>query len=66
MKKRSVKIAGHATSVSLEEEFWAALKNIAGARDISINELIAAIDQNAGGNLSSKIRVFVLKELETK
>ena len=61
MKKRSVTIAGHATSVTLEEEFWQALKDIAAARGLSVNALIAEIDDNSEGNLSSSIRVYVLE-----
>lgn len=61
MKKRSVRIAGHATSITLEDEFWDALKTIADERKLSINDLIAEIDTARGGsNLSSAIRVFVL------
>jgi len=61
VRKRSVLIAGHATSVSLEDAFWTALKSIAGARGISLNQMIAEIDRGRGGNLSSAIRVFVLE-----
>ena len=60
LKKRSVMIAGHATSVSLEVEFWDALKELADRRALSLNHLIAEIDQNRTGNLSSAIRVHVL------
>ena len=62
IRKRSVTIAGHSTSVSLEAAFWDALKHIAGARDVSINALIESIDEGRSGNLSSAIRVFVLAE----
>jgi predicted DNA-binding ribbon-helix-helix protein len=59
--KRSIVIAGHRTSVSLEDAFWKALKEIAQARRCSLAELIASIDDGRrGGNLSSAIRVFVL------
>ena len=59
--KRSVVIAGHSTSVSLEEPFWEALRGIAAARGRSVQALIAEIDATRGGqNLSSAIRVFVL------
>ena len=61
--KRSVVIAGHATSVSLETEFWEALHEIAAARPVSINTLIAEIDDRRTGNLSSAIRLFVLAHL---
>ena len=59
--KRSVIIAGHHTSVSLEDAFWQALKQIADARGRSINRLITEIDAERSGNLSSAIRVFVLE-----
>jgi len=63
--KRSIVIAGHKTSVSIEDAFWIALKDIARSRRQSLAELIAAIDGarqsgNSSGNLSSAIRVFVL------
>jgi predicted DNA-binding ribbon-helix-helix protein len=57
--KRSIALAGHKTSVSLEEEFWKALKEIAHARHMTLCELIPAIRQCRQGNLSSAIRVFV-------
>lgn len=63
IRKRSVLVSGHATSVSLEEEFWVALKRLATARGQSMNELISALDQDRVGNLSSTIRVFVLREI---
>ncbi|MGQ9365906.1 ribbon-helix-helix domain-containing protein [Azospirillum sp. A39] len=62
MKKRSVLIAGHSTSVSLEEEFWEELRGIAETRGLSVNALVEEIDAGRSGNLSSAIRVFVLKE----
>jgi predicted DNA-binding ribbon-helix-helix protein len=58
--KRSVRIAGHVTSVSLEAAFWEGLREMAAARRISVNALIAAIDATRSGNLSSAIRLFVL------
>ncbi|MFQ5957852.1 MAG: ribbon-helix-helix domain-containing protein [Alphaproteobacteria bacterium] len=63
LRKRSVVIAGHKTSVSLEGAFWEALKDIADARGLSLNRLIAEIDQGRSGNLSSAIRVHVLEHL---
>jgi predicted DNA-binding ribbon-helix-helix protein len=60
--KRSLVIAGHRTSISLEEAFWSALKALAGSRAQSINALVAEIDANRGGaNLSSAIRVFLFQ-----
>lgn len=62
--KRSVRIAGHPTSVSLEEAFWDVLKEIAASRGLSLNVLITEIDaarvDMGGANLSSAIRVFAL------
>lgn len=62
VRKRSVTLAGHRTSVSLEEPFWAALGDIARRRGVSVNRLIAEIDRDREGNLSSALRVFVLNE----
>jgi predicted DNA-binding ribbon-helix-helix protein len=60
--KRSIVVAGHKTSVSLEDAFWNGLKEIAGRRDITLSDLVAAIDsQRHHGNLSSAIRLFVLE-----
>ena len=59
--KHSVRIAGHATSVSLEEAFWQALCEIAARRNLSVNALLSAIDAERSGNLSSAIRLFVLE-----
>lgn len=60
--KRSVSIAGHRTSISLEEPFWTALREIAERESLSIQALIGRIDAERGEqNLSSAIRVFVLK-----
>ena len=59
--KRSIVIAGHKTSVSLEDAFWKALKEIAGGRGMTLSELVAVIDsERQHGNLSSGIRLFVL------
>jgi predicted DNA-binding ribbon-helix-helix protein len=59
--KRSIVIAGHKTSVSLEDAFWQSLKQIANDRDITLSELVASIDTDrVNGNLSSAIRLFVL------
>ncbi|HVC50790.1 MAG TPA: ribbon-helix-helix domain-containing protein [Stellaceae bacterium] len=58
--KRSVRIAGHATSVSLEAAFWQALGEIALRRQVSVAALVATIDAERRGGLSSAIRLFVL------
>jgi predicted DNA-binding ribbon-helix-helix protein len=62
MAKRSVVIAGHKTSVSLEHAFWLALKQAAARRGITVNSLVTEIDDQRRGNLSSAIRVFLLSE----
>jgi len=60
--KRSVVVGGHKTSVSLEDAFWNGLREIAGRRDITLSDLVAAIDsQRDHSNLSSAIRLFVLE-----
>ena len=65
VRKRSVVIAGHRTSISLEEAFWAALRSVALRRGLSVNALVAAVDAerppNQPGNLSSALRVFILE-----
>ena len=59
--KRSIVIAGHKTSVSLEDAFWKALKEISVVREMPRSDLLAKIDsERQNGNLSSAIRVFVL------
>jgi predicted DNA-binding ribbon-helix-helix protein len=59
--KRSIVIAGHKTSVSLEDAFWRSLKDIAGSRGLTLSDLVASIDTDRrDGNLSSAIRLFVL------
>jgi predicted DNA-binding ribbon-helix-helix protein len=60
LRKRSVTIAGHATSLSLEEPFWTALREVARRRGLSLNALVASVDAQRPGNLSSALRVFVL------
>ena len=61
VSKRSIVIAGHKTSVSLEDQFWDSLKEIARERDMTVGALVAAIDGNREqANLSSAIRLFVL------
>ena len=63
IRKRSVTLSGHRTSVSLETAFWTTLKNIARAEKISLNCLISEIDRTRTGNLSSAVRVYVLNRL---
>jgi predicted DNA-binding ribbon-helix-helix protein len=66
IKKHSVKIAGHRTSLTLEQAFWRALKRLAARDGISINKLIERIDRDRQGNLSSAVRVYVLERLEAE
>jgi predicted DNA-binding ribbon-helix-helix protein len=63
MRKHSLVIAGHATSVSLEQEFWDALKDIADRRGLALAALIAEIDAERQENLSSALRLHVLRDL---
>jgi len=59
--KRSVVVAGHKTSVSLEDAFWKGLKDIARERHVTLSELVGTIDsEREYGNLSSALRLFVL------
>jgi len=65
--KRSIVIAGHKTSVSLEDAFWKALKEIANARELTLSDMVAEIDTDRHhGNLSSAIRLFVLDHYRAK
>ena len=65
--KRSIVIAGHKTSVSLEDAFWRGLKEIAIGRDKTLSDLVAEIDTGRPhGNLSSAIRLFVLDHYRSK
>ena len=65
--KRSIVIAGHKTSVSLEDAFWKGLKEIALSRGVTLSDLVAAIDSERQlGNLSSAIRLFVLDRYKAR
>ena len=65
--KRSVVVAGHKTSVSLEDAFWNGLKEIARERHMTLSELVAEIDAHRQlGNLSSTLRLFVLDFYRTQ
>ena len=67
MKKRSVTLQGHATSITLEDEFWDQLVSIAAEKNQSIASLIDQIDEDrlktTSGGLSSAIRVYILNQL---
>jgi predicted DNA-binding ribbon-helix-helix protein len=65
--KRSILVAGHKTSVSLEEAFWNGMKEISGLRSMTLSELVREIDNNRPhGNLSSAIRLFVLDHFKNR
>jgi predicted DNA-binding ribbon-helix-helix protein len=64
LKKRSLLLAGHATSVALEPEFWDALEVIAEHEGIGLNALVARLDQGRGeGGLASTLRLYCLRSL---
>lgn len=64
MKKRSVTLKGHRTSISLEPEFWKALEDLAAAKSISLQRLVEDVDAGRGNiNLSSALRVHALTML---
>lgn len=67
MKKRSITIAGHRTSLSLEEAFWVELKRLADEEKISLSALITRIDatRDLNINLCSALRLYVLSKLKT-
>lgn len=64
MKKRSLTIRGHMTSVSLEDAFWEELGQIARARNTSVAGLVSEIDSARKSGLSSAIRLFVLETVK--
>jgi len=67
MIKRSISIAGHSTSISLEQPFWDELQRLARERALSVAALVAQIDAaRTQANLSSAIRIFVLDALKAE
>lgn len=71
LRKRSVTIAGHRTSLSLEAVFWKALQDAAAEEGTSVNALVERIDREratdgSGGNLSSAVRVWLMQRLSEK
>jgi predicted DNA-binding ribbon-helix-helix protein len=72
MKKRSITIAGHRTSITLEEEFWIELNRLAEAQKITVAQLIARLDSErvvdgkTVTNLSSTCRIYVLRNIKPK
>jgi predicted DNA-binding ribbon-helix-helix protein len=66
IRKRSVTLSGHRTSVSVEDEFWDLLKTIAARQRRSITDLLIELDATRAGNLSSAVRLYVLRRLREK
>lgn len=65
--KRSIVVAGHKTSVSLEEAFWTSMKEISATRSMTLSDLVSEIDKGRKqGNLSSAIRLYVLDYFRTR
>jgi predicted DNA-binding ribbon-helix-helix protein len=65
--KRSIVVAGHKTSVSLEEAFWTSMKEISSSRGMTLSDLVSEIDKGRKqGNLSSAIRLYVLDYYRAK
>ena len=65
--KRSIVVAGHKTSVSLEEAFWSSMKEISTARSMTLSDLVSEIEKGRRqGNLSSAIRLYVLDHYRSK
>ena len=65
--KRSVVIGGHKTSISLEDAFWGALKEIAQAKGSTVTQMVTEIDRmREGPNLCSAIRLFVLDRVRSQ
>lgn len=66
--KHSVTLKGHRTSISLENEFWRALREIADAKSLPVNALVADIDVDRGNSigLASAIRVYVLRDVQAR
>ena len=61
--KRSVVVAGHRTSISLEPIFWTLLKSLARRQRRSLNDVVTELDRERAGNLSSTIRVYLVTRL---
>ena len=66
IKKRSIIINGHKTSISLEDEFWDELRALASERRVPVAALVNEIDQATEGNLSSAIRVYLLMRAQRR
>ncbi len=66
--KHSVTLKGHRTSISLEDDFWVALRKIAAEKNIALNALVAEVDVTRGTDigLASAIRLYILRHLQAK
>lgn len=64
VQKHSIRIAGHRTSFSLEPAFWEVLKQLAQDEQRTLSDLVAFIDKEREGNLSSALRLYVLRALQ--
>ncbi len=66
--KHSVTLKGHRTSISLEDEFWDALRELAAEKDMAVNALVAEVDAERGMDLglASAIRLYVLRTLRER
>ena len=60
LRKRSVLISGHQTSISIEDAFWMELKSICKHENKSLNQIATEVDERRSGNLSSALRVYIL------
>ncbi|WP_428031528.1 ribbon-helix-helix domain-containing protein [Ancylobacter sp.] len=67
VRKRSIVIAGHKTSVSMEDGFWDALREIAAASKRTLTQVVSEIDgDRSQGNLSSALRLFILSHYQAR
>jgi len=64
LKKRSVRLQGHETSVSVESIFWDELRRLAQAQNLSLNGLVTQIDEARTGSLSGALRLYVINDLK--
>jgi predicted DNA-binding ribbon-helix-helix protein len=64
LKKISLTIAGHSTSISLEEPFWTEVRRLAAQQGMSVAALVRKLDETRPGNLSSALRVYVLEQVK--
>lgn len=65
--KRSIVVAGHRTSVTLEDAFWTGLKQIARSRGMTLSDIVSYLNARRGrGNLSSAIRLYVLASIQAQ